>query len=110
MKPVQTNRFRFGLVILEQKQKPNWLVLVSIRFDYFILKTKNYIVFWGFFVISNGFDFDLAWFFLFGFLLISVQFGFLVSGLWNQNRTKPVSFLNILIRLIDFFHGLIFLI
>jgi len=52
-KPVQIDRFRFSSVILKQKPKPNRLVLVqfgfgSIRFDYFILKTKKYVVFGGF--------------------------------------------------------------
>jgi hypothetical protein len=66
----------FGSVILEQKPKPNQPVLV--RFDYFILKTKNYIVFWVFFfVISNEFGFGLARFLVFS----SVWFGFSVSGL-----------------------------
>jgi hypothetical protein len=59
-----------------------------VQFSYFILKTKNYIVFfWFFFVISNGFGFGLTWFFRFCFLLILIRFGFL----------------NILIGLIDFF-------
>ena len=54
MKLVQTDRFRFGLVILEQKSKLNRLVSISFRLGYFILKTKNYIVIWVFFFeISN---------------------------------------------------------
>jgi hypothetical protein len=53
---------QFGSVILEQKPKPKRLV--SVRFDYFIFKTKNYIIFWVFvFVISNGFGCGLARFF-----------------------------------------------
>jgi len=56
-------------IILEQKPKSNrlvsvWFGSVSVRFGYFILKTKNYIVFWGFFVISKGFGFGLARFFI----------------------------------------------
>ena len=59
-KLVRTNRFRFGSVILGQKQKPNQLIFSSVRLFY-IKKTINYIVFWGFFfVISNGFDFGSA--------------------------------------------------
>ena len=56
-------------IILEQKPKSNrlvsvWFDSVSVRFGYFILKTKNYIVFWVFFVISKGFGFGLARFFI----------------------------------------------
>jgi hypothetical protein len=40
------------------------------------------------------------------FLFFSVWFGFLISGLWN--RTELNIFKNILIGLIDFFHGLFF--
>ena len=97
---------RFGYFRTKIKTQLTGFGFSSVRLFY--IKNKKTILFFeGFFVTSNGFDFGLAWFIRFGFLLISVQFGFLVSGLWNQNRTKPVSFLNILIRLIDFFHGLI---
>jgi hypothetical protein len=62
--------------VLKHWQKPKPNRLISVRFGYFILKTKNYIVFWVFFVISNGFGFSLAWFFRFGLAWFfgSVQF------------------------------------
>jgi len=52
-KPVQTDRFWFGSVILKQKLKLNrlvsiWFGLISVRL--FLLKTKSSIVFWGFFL------------------------------------------------------------
>ena len=82
--------------------KPNFFILknqnwteiesnrpVSIRFGYFILKTKNYIVFgFFFFVISNWFGFGLARFFS-----VLVWFGFSVSSLWNQNQNQTGWFL-----------------
>jgi hypothetical protein len=37
----------------------------SVQFGYFILKTKNYIVFLGFLGLSNGLDFGLVRFFYF---------------------------------------------
>jgi hypothetical protein len=46
---------------------------------------------------------SLLWFI---FNWIGFGWGFMISGLWN--RTEPNSFLNILIGLIDFFHGLVF--
>ena len=51
-KPIQTDWFRFDLVILEQKLKPNqlvWFSLVLVRFGYFILKKT--ILFFGVFVL-----------------------------------------------------------
>ena len=100
LKKTNWNQFKpigFDSVILEQKPKSNRLV--SVRFGYFILKIKKYIFLGFFFVISNGFGFDLARFF---------WFSFSVSGLWNQNWTELIGFLNILISLINFFHDLIF--
>jgi hypothetical protein len=57
------NRFRFGLI--------------SVWFDYFILKTKNYTIFGLFFGLS-----DMG--------LISVRFGFSVQ--FGLVLTKPVWF------------------
>jgi len=48
-KPVQTDQFQFGSVwffILKIETQPTGFD--SVRFGYFIVKTKNNIVFWGF--------------------------------------------------------------
>jgi len=61
----------FNLVILYKKLKPNQPVLVlfsSVQFDYFILKIKNYIVFWAFFGLSDGFRFQFGLVFQFGLI------------------------------------------
>jgi len=67
LKPVPIEWFQFDLVFLNSKLKPNRLV--SVWFGYFILKTKNYIVFWVFldfkWVFSVWFFFRLVWFCLF---------------------------------------------
>jgi hypothetical protein len=100
-KKPKPNRNRFTLtdfrsVILEQKPKPNRLVSVLFWFGYFILKTKNYIVFRGFFCsfywvwfrFGSVINFGSVWFF--GFRLIKPKPNWLV-------------FLTILIGSIDFF-------
>ena len=56
--PIKTTKLKFYKIY--KKPKPNQTKPVSIRFGYFILKTENYIVFWGFFRLSNGFF--LVWF------------------------------------------------
>ena len=101
MKPVSTDRF--------------WLcsVLVWFGFGYFILKTKNYTVFWVFFLEWAWFRFGLVFLFFFVwfslFLTKSVRFdwSFLVLGIWNWTRTE-YFFLNILIGLINFFYSSVF--
>jgi len=92
-----TDQFWFCLVRF-------WCGLVSVRFDYFILKTKNYIVFWDFFW-TFLMDLVSVWFGFFRFGFFIFRFGFSVSGLWNWNRTKSNIFLNILI---GFFYSLVF--
>jgi hypothetical protein len=57
---VPTDRFRFGYFISKIKTQPIgfgsiWFGLVW--FGYFILKIKNYIIFWDFFGLSDGFQF-----------------------------------------------------
>jgi hypothetical protein len=79
------------------KQNRNWFKLTdkfqfsSVQFGYFIFKTKNYIIFWVFFVISKGFGCGLTrFFFNLVVLLILVWFSlvFFILGLWIQNRTS----------------------
>jgi hypothetical protein len=86
LKPVQTDRFRFGSVRFFREKTG------SKRFD-------------------SVFRFGsvLAQFFI-RFFSVQVRFGsvFSVSGLKNQNRTETVSFFKILIGLISFFHGSVF--
>jgi len=50
------------------------------------------------------------WFFLFGFGLVWFGSVFSVPGLKNWNQTELISFFKILISLIRFFHGSIFLV
>ena len=95
LKPIQTDRFRFSYFRTKTETQPTGFGSVRL----FYIKNKNIYFFGVFFVISNGFDFDLARFFLFSFS---------VSGLWNQNWTELIGFLNILISLINFFYHLIF--
>jgi hypothetical protein len=83
-----------------------WFGSISVRFCYFILKTENYIVFWGFFGLSNEFfsvRFFSIRFSLIYFLTKPIQFDFFNCRLMKPNRTK--FFKNILI---SFFHDLIF--
>jgi hypothetical protein len=87
----------------DKNKSTNWFSSVSVWFDYFILKTKNYIVLWGFFfVMSNGFGFGLSRFF-FGSVIN------LCSVFWFQayeTETEPVGFFKYSNRV--FFYSLVF--
>jgi hypothetical protein len=82
-KPVQTDQFGFGYFILKTKIQLIGFGSIQINFGavrfgsvrLLILKTKNYIIFFGFFGLSNGLGFGLVFLF-FGL----VGFGFPISG------------------------------
>jgi len=89
-------RFSYFRIIIETKPTCFGSVrFSSVCFNYFILKTKNYIVFWVF-------DFGLTRFFLFGSIFFCLVFFINLCSVFQfqtqetktkPNQTEPVSFL-----------------
>jgi hypothetical protein len=120
MAPCRGVHFQFGSVFIKKNNQTEIFFLKKLKPNRNRFKPTGFgsVRFFRTKTGSNRFgSFFPVWLGFFGFGSVfsglgSVRFSsvFSVPGLKNRNRTEPVGFFKILIGLIDFFHGSVFLI